>query len=1244
MKGVVFMIWKRIVASVLVVCITFGALPNVHNRSASTTTAYAAETYSGSCGENVKWLLNGNTLIISGTGAMTDYTLSTDLPYFNYLEKIKTVIIKDGVTTIGNGAFYECTNVTSVTIPESVQSIGISAFQSCISLKNIALPKNLKSLGYDAFFKCLNLQSIVLPDGIETIGKGTFYNCTNLTSVSLPNSLKTIDTSAFQFCSSLTSINIPDSVTSLGDDVFYECTELSSIKLSSKIDSLGVGLFYKCESLEHISIPRSVSEIKDYAFAYSGISEVSIPYGVTTIGEMAFYDCPTLKSVAFPETINEIKRGAFAYCTQLENAVLPTSLLKIYGSAFEKCERLVTFEIPSNVEYIGMAAFYTCNNLQSISILNPNCEIYDGTETFAENTILVSDANSTAFNYAQKHSRKFVELSSSLNSIYNFNDERENLIALQSFLLTKPYYGKGKVIDVNEDGCVDVFDLCLAKRAYMNAVNEIYLKLDGDGNGWPDCLESDDHTTDTDGDGLSDYDELMYTNTSPVLPDSDDNGISDSFEDPDEDGINNIVEISLGTNPLLADSDFDGLTDDQEIALGTDPMLPDTDEDGAEDGWEIDNGYDPLTFNKSFEVTAIAETPEITASATINGNGAISTSLEVEPVEGNILLNEDVPGYIGSAFNFSTNETFDSATISFDFDENLLSDSNFTPAIYYYNEETQMLEELETTTSGHTAYAIVPHFSTYMLLNKTAFDEVWTEEIRELGEAVIDSSMSVFFVLDRSGSMVDNDPNRLRYSLANEYIQCLDSKKDFAGIITYNGSSTIVSALTNDFAELNNKINAIGSDSGGTDGTSAINTALSELSKDKSDNNKYIIFMTDGDDPDLISSQESVIKLANSYGVIIYTIRLGDVNESALRAIANETKGRFFTSDDASGLVTVFKQAQAETIDYRTDSNNDGISDYYTKLISENKLRTGTGTPIADGYSYDELQASDDWDNDGKLNGEEVTVTATAGKVRVSLSSSPLLEDSDMDGIWDQLDSSPLQKGILDKSGSVKRGELLLVSTKGDDIPSMLAYVLKTGKNPNNTGHSFLVYHSYIEDELDLSCMNRGFSKGMDDGFWHSSTEDSNVSSNYKIGKDEYITLGAGGLTEQDAKCAVYNMELWKAFSLEFKEKNDCNYSYTPNAYITNSVTMKEWKAITAAFAKESQKTYDVFSNNCTDVALNIWNETYKTNYNPVGLNTPRNLYSYLSKIQNVNYNLTMLSIVDLKEGFWDLYDKGIIQ
>ena len=162
---------------------------------------------------------------------------------------LKEITIPDSVTSIGDYAFYLCTNLTSVTIPDSVTSIGLSAFYWCDSLTSVTIGNSVTSIGEEAFYRCTNLTSVTIGNGVTIIGERMFSGCTSLTSIVIPDSVTSIGEWAFSGCTSLTSVVIPDSVTSIGKYVFNYCTGLTSVVIPNSVTSIGSSAFCDCKSL-----------------------------------------------------------------------------------------------------------------------------------------------------------------------------------------------------------------------------------------------------------------------------------------------------------------------------------------------------------------------------------------------------------------------------------------------------------------------------------------------------------------------------------------------------------------------------------------------------------------------------------------------------------------------------------------------------------------------------------------------------------------------------------------------------------------------------------------------------------------------------------------------------------------------------------------------------------------------------------------------------------------------------------
>ena len=232
-----------------------------------------ADVQTGSCGDNVTYSLDTETgvLTISGTGKMTDYS-AEDCP-FNNRAYIKSVIIENGVISIGNYAFSYFGSLTNVTIPNSVTSIGYDAFNYCKSLTSVTIPDSVTSIGEVAFSSCTSLTSVTIPNSVTSIGDCAFEDCyftfenfVNNSNVELNDSSKPmiVDTDDKGICIknnvlvkmrpayAIGEVTIPNTVTSIGDGAFDNCESLTSVAIPDSVTSIGSGAFYDCTNLANV--------------------------------------------------------------------------------------------------------------------------------------------------------------------------------------------------------------------------------------------------------------------------------------------------------------------------------------------------------------------------------------------------------------------------------------------------------------------------------------------------------------------------------------------------------------------------------------------------------------------------------------------------------------------------------------------------------------------------------------------------------------------------------------------------------------------------------------------------------------------------------------------------------------------------------------------------------------------------------------------------------------------------------
>ena len=289
---------------------------------------------------------------------------------------LKSIIIPDSVTSIGDYAFSECNSLKSINIPDSVTRIGYSAFKSCGCLTSINIPPSLTTIENGTFLGCHSLRNINIPDTITRIGRSAFEDCNSLTSINIPPSLTTIEDGTFLCCHSLRNINIPDTVTSIEDYAFSECNSLKNINIPNGVTRIGDSAFFNCNSLISITIPSSViaigmnpfggchADLKNESKALIYEHNVLFNKDKTTIISYRAKDA----NYVIPDSVTGIGDGAFLECNSLTSIIIPDSVTSIGWLAFEGCNFLTSINIPDSVTTIGNSAFYGCKSLTSINI------------------------------------------------------------------------------------------------------------------------------------------------------------------------------------------------------------------------------------------------------------------------------------------------------------------------------------------------------------------------------------------------------------------------------------------------------------------------------------------------------------------------------------------------------------------------------------------------------------------------------------------------------------------------------------------------------------------------------------------------------------------------------------------------------------------------------------------------------------------------------------------------------------
>ena len=345
------------------------------------------------------------------------YQYHSNSKYYHYYIplSIKSVTVTGG--NIPDGAFYNCSGLTSITIGNGGKIIGDQAFYNCRSLTSVIIPDSMMIIGNGAFSGCRSLTSITIPDSVTRIDASAFYGCSSLESMTIPFVGASNDSRYFGYIFGTSSYTggvatkqynygsyntyyIPaslKSVTVTGGNIlygaFYNCSGLTSITIGNGVTSIGRYAFRGCTGLTSITIPDGVTSIGDYAFdGCSSLTSVTIGNSVTSIGDWAFYYCSSLTSITIPDSVTSIGEYAFDGTAWYRNQpdglvyagkvvyhhrgtmpsntsiVIKDGTLGISYSAFSGCTGLTSITIPDSVTSICVDAFRGCTGLTSMTL------------------------------------------------------------------------------------------------------------------------------------------------------------------------------------------------------------------------------------------------------------------------------------------------------------------------------------------------------------------------------------------------------------------------------------------------------------------------------------------------------------------------------------------------------------------------------------------------------------------------------------------------------------------------------------------------------------------------------------------------------------------------------------------------------------------------------------------------------------------------------------------------------------
>lgn len=327
------------------------------------------EDASYKCGQDAYYIYDDatSTLTIYGSGAMNNYYIDDYAPWYSYANEIKNIEISPYITTIGDFAFYKCSNITNITLPFALTSIGSSGFEECSSLTSLTLNEGLETIKGSAFESCTGLKSITLPSTISTILLNAFKNCTGLTDMycyaeSVPNT----DDSAFDGTpTEASTLHVPTSAVEAYKGKWPWSTFKEIVDESTINGTCGENVSYSYDKATHTLTISGEGEMTFYydrerpwySFAKE-IEKVIIEDGVTSVGAWAFIRCSALSSVDIAESVKTIYNETFRECTNLTSIDIPEGLKEIGSSVFDGCTSLASVNIPNSVISIGGLAFH----------------------------------------------------------------------------------------------------------------------------------------------------------------------------------------------------------------------------------------------------------------------------------------------------------------------------------------------------------------------------------------------------------------------------------------------------------------------------------------------------------------------------------------------------------------------------------------------------------------------------------------------------------------------------------------------------------------------------------------------------------------------------------------------------------------------------------------------------------------------------------------------------------------------
>lgn len=330
---------------------------NTYAAVSDNTAAYGVQTQaddgttSGTCGADEGGA--NATWTLDENGVLTiSGTGAIKRNAFGSNASIKEVVIEEGITEIGRYAFQVCEQIEKVTLPESLTTICDNAFLGCSGLKKIKIPQKCETIGEDAFYNCSGLEEILVADGNQVFDSR--QDCKAL-----------IDSKSNTLLRGGKNSVVPDGVTEIAKSAFAY-TGITEITIPDSVIKIGEKAFAACELLKSVVLPANITSIGDDTFRLcSSLETVKLPEGLKTIGNDAFQSSG-LQAVTIPNTVDSIEESAFSDCKNLTQITIPQGVTEISPACFWGCENLTLIMLPDSIKKIGYSAFYRCNKLETV--------------------------------------------------------------------------------------------------------------------------------------------------------------------------------------------------------------------------------------------------------------------------------------------------------------------------------------------------------------------------------------------------------------------------------------------------------------------------------------------------------------------------------------------------------------------------------------------------------------------------------------------------------------------------------------------------------------------------------------------------------------------------------------------------------------------------------------------------------------------------------------------------------------